>query len=103
MKLVDFTQMTDLYDEILKNNSKSVSEFCEQLVTETSLRDDFLQEYVDEIVDSMVHKDIVRAYSQLLLEGLYKKVDNDQDEQIVKECAGVFPYVLERFGVDLTM
>ena len=95
--------MTDLYNEILKSEemSKSIEEFANELVENPTVRDNFLQEFVDEVIDSMDPKDIIRAYAQNLLEDLYKKCDEDQEEYIIRNCAESFPYVLQRFGVEI--
>ena len=95
--------MTDLYNEILKSEemSKSIEEFANELVENPTVRDNFLQEFVDEVIDSMDPKDIIRAYAQNLLEDLYKKCDEDQEEYIIRDCAECFPYVLQRFGVEI--
>jgi hypothetical protein len=93
----------DLYNEILKSQEvpKTVEEFANELVENPIVRDNFLEEFVDEVIDSMDSKDIIRAYAQTLLEDLHKKCDANQEEYIVQECAECFPYVLQRFGVEL--
>lgn len=95
--------MTDLYTEILKFEQmpKTTEEFATELVENPKVRDNFLQEFVDEVIDSMDPKDIIRAYVQNLLEDLYNKCDEDQEEYIIRDCAECFPYVLQRFGVEL--
>lgn len=93
--------MEDLYKEILKDTTKTIEQFSEQIAIEPEVRDNFLQEFVDEIVDSMDIKDIVRAYSNQILQDLYKQCDNNEEEAIVNECAETFPYVLERFNVNV--
>ena len=93
--------MTDLYSEILKSEQmpKSIDEFVTEIVEDPTVRDNFLEEFVDEIVDSMDPKDIIRAYAQNLLNDLYSQCDENQEEYIVQECADCFPHVLQRFGV----
>jgi hypothetical protein len=93
----------DLYTEILKLEqvSKTIEEFTIELVEDPIVRDNFLEEFVDELVESMDPKDIIRAYAQNLLEDLHKKCDDNQEEYIVQECVECFPYVLQSFGVEL--
>lgn len=93
----------DLYNEILKSEQmpKSIEEFAEEIVEDPTVRDNFLQEFVDEVIDSMDPKDIIRAYAQNLLDDLYKQCDENQEDYIIQECAECFPYVLQRFGVEL--
>jgi hypothetical protein len=93
----------DLYNEILKSQEvpKTIEEFRDELVENPTVRDNFLEEFVDEVIDSMDPKDIIRAYAHTLLEDLYKQCDAKQEEYIVQECAECFPYVLQRFGVEL--
>jgi hypothetical protein len=93
----------DLYNEILKfeQMSKSIGEFAEEIVEDPTVRDNFLQEFVDEVIDSMDPKDIIRAYADSLLQDLYKQCDENQEEYIIQECAEYYPYVLQRFGVEL--
>ena len=95
--------MTDLYTEILKCEQmpKSLDEFITEIVDDPTTRDNFLEEFVDELIDSMDPKDIVRAYADNLLQDLYKKCDENEEEYIVQECAEYFPYVLQRFGVEV--
>lgn len=93
----------DLYDEILKFQQvpKTTEEFANELVEDSVIRDNFLQEFVDEVIDSMDPKDIIRAYADSLLQDLYKQCDENQEDYIIQECAECFPYVLQRFGVEL--
>jgi hypothetical protein len=93
----------DLYNEILKSENvpKTIEEFANKLAEDPTVRDNFLDEFIDEVIDSMDPKDIIRAYARTLLEDLYKKCDENQEEYIVQECAECFPYVLQRFGVEL--
>jgi hypothetical protein len=95
--------MTDLYNEILKYEkmTKSLDEFSDELVENPTIRDNFLQEFVDEVIDSMDPKDIIRAYADSLLQDLYKQCDENQEDYILQECAECFPYVLQRFGVEV--
>jgi hypothetical protein len=93
----------DLYNEILKFEevSKTTDEFASELVKDLTVRDNFLQEFVDEVIDSMDTKDIIRAYADSLLQDLHKQCDENQEDYIIQECAECFPYVLQRFGVEL--
>ena len=93
----------DLYNEILKSQevAKTIEEFSDELSTNPAIRDNFLVEFVDEVIDSMDPKDIIRAYAHTLLEDLYNQCDNNQEDYIIQECAECFPYVLQRFGVEL--
>jgi hypothetical protein len=95
--------MTDLYNEILKCEQmpKTIEDFANELVEDPIVRDNFLEEFVDEVIDSMDPKDIIRAYAQTLLYDLHKQCDNNQEDFIIQECAECFPYVLQRFGVEL--
>lgn len=93
----------DLYNEILKFEevSKTTDEFASELVKDPTVRDIFLQEFVDEVIDSMDPKDIIRAYADSLLQDLHKQCDENQENYIIQECFECFPYVLQRFGVEL--
>ena len=95
--------MIDLYSEILKTEqmSKSIEEFLSEIVEDPTVRDNFLEEFVDEVIDSMDPKDIIRAYSQNLLDDLHTKCDKNQEEYIVQECVECFPYILQQFGVEV--
>jgi len=81
--------------------AKTASEFANELVENTTVRDNFLQEFVDEVIDSMDPKDIIRSYADSLLQDLHKQCDDNQEDYIIQECAECFPYVLQRFGVEL--
>jgi hypothetical protein len=93
----------DLYNEILKSQEvpKTIEEFATQIIEDPIVRDNFLEEFVDELIDAMDPKDIIRAYALTLLNDLYNQCDNNQEESIIRECADSFPYVLQRFGVEL--
>lgn len=93
--------MSDLYSEILKSEQmpKSIDDFITEIVEDPTVRDNFLEEFVDEVIDSMDPKDIIRAYADNLLTDLYNQCEKNQEEYIVQECAEYFPYVLQRFGV----
>jgi predicted RecB family nuclease len=96
-------QTMDLYNEILKFQQvpKTTEEFVDELVEDPIVRDNFLQEFVDEVIDSMDPKDIIRAYANSLLQDLYRQCQENQEDYIVQECVESFPYVLQRFGVEL--
>lgn len=93
----------DLYRQIVNYEKPimDIEDFIDEIVENPQKRDDFLQEYVDEIVDSMDPKDIVKAYSKILLNSLHSRIEYHQEDLIVKECYEQFPYVLDRFGVDV--
>jgi hypothetical protein len=93
--------MSELYNEILKLEKmpKTLNEFINEVAEDPTVRDNFLEEFVDEVIDSMDPKDIIRAYAQTLLDDLHNQCDDNQEDYIVQECAECFPYVLERFGV----
>lgn len=95
--------MIDLYSEILKSEQmpKSIEEFLSEIVEDPTVRDNFLEEFVGEVIDSMDPKDIVRAYADSLLQNLYKQCDENQEEYIVQECVECFPYILQQFGVEV--
>jgi len=80
---------------------KTIESFANQISENPVVRDDFLQEFVDELIDAMDPKDIIRAYAENLLQDLYEQCDNNNETFIVQECAEAFPYVLQRFGVEL--
>jgi hypothetical protein len=93
----------DLYNEILlfEEVSKTTEDFANELAKNPTVRDNFLQEFVDEVIDSMDPKDIIRAYADSLLQDLHMQCDENQEDYIIQECAECFPYVLQRFGVEL--
>jgi hypothetical protein len=93
----------DLYNEILKSQEvpKTTEEFANELAEDPTVRDNFLEEFVDEVIDSMDTKDIIRAYAQTLLEDLYKQCDDNQENYIIQECAECYPHLLQKFGVEL--
>lgn len=95
--------MMDLYQEILKLEEmpKSLEEFVDEIVEDPTVRDQFIEEFVDEIVDSMDPKDIIRAYADTIYQDLMRQCDENEENDIVQECAELYPYVLERFGVIL--
>ena len=108
-----FLKMPNLYDEVLKyernfpfffNMSKFTKEtFANEISENSQLRDDFLQEYVDDIVFNMSIKELRKSFSETLLNLLYQDCDADQEEKIVEEVADVHPHILTRFGVDVTV
>lgn len=93
----------DLYSQILEYEKPNMNleDFIDNIVENTHVRNDFLQEYVDEIIDSMSPKDIAKAYSKILLNSLNSRVEYHQEDIIVKECYEQFPYVLDRFNVNV--
>ena len=95
--------MTDLYSEILESEQmpKTLNEFVDEIAEDPTVRDNFLEEFVDELIDSMDPKDIIRAYADTIYQDLMKQCNENQEEYIVQECAEFYPYVLERFGVNL--
>lgn len=94
----------DLYNQILEYEKPNMDleDFIDSIVENPQVRDDFLQEYVDEIIDSMSPREIAKAYGKILLNSLNSRVEYHQEDMIVKECYEQFPYVLDRFNVDVT-
>jgi len=94
----------DLYNQILEYEKPKMDleDFIDSIVEDPQVRDDFLQEYVDEIIDSMSPREIAKAYAKILLNSLNSRVEYHQEDMIVKECYEQFPYVLDRFDVDMT-
>lgn len=99
---------TDLYSEILKYEDgpslklkvmKSEFEFADEIALDERTRDDFLQDFVDDIIHSMSTKEIAKEYSKVLLENFYNRLDRNEESQIVQECANRFPHILTRFKV----
>ena len=92
----------DLYNQILEYDKPDMDleDFIDSIVENPQVRNDFLQEYVDEVIDSMSPKDIAKAYSKILLNSLNSSVEYHQEDMIVKECYEQFPYVLDRFNVN---
>lgn len=99
---------TDLYSEILKyedgpslklNAMKSEFEFADEIALDETTRDDFLQDFVDDIIHSMSTKEIVKEYSKILLDNFYNRFDRNEEFQIIQECANRFPHILTRFKV----
>lgn len=93
----------NLYNEILKyeKSPMKLEEFVAKLIESSEVRNDFIQEYVDEIIDSMDLKEIKKAYSRILVSSLNARCDLNQEDAIAKECFNQFPYVMDRFGVDV--
>ena len=93
-----------LYNQILEYEKPNMDleDFIDSIVENPQIRDDFLQEYVDEIIDSMSPREIAKAYAKILLNSLNSRVEYHQEDMIVKECYEQFPYVLDRFNVDVT-
>jgi hypothetical protein len=93
----------DLYSEILKSEemSKTIEEFSNEITEDLVVRDNFIEEFVDEIIDSMDPKEIIRAYADTIYQDLMRQCDENEENAIVQECAECFPYVLQRFGVAL--
>lgn len=100
--------MSFLYNEILKYHEqtsikvkslKTESEFADELVNNERVRDDFLQDYVDEIIDTLGAKEIVRKYSEILLNEMYERCDAGEEQILIEECSSQFPFILSRFNV----
>ena len=94
----------DLYNQILEYEKPNMDleDFIDSIVENSQVRNDFLQEYFVEIIDSMRPKEIAKAYAKILLNSLNSRVEYYQEDMIVKECYEQFPYVLDRFNVDVT-
>ena len=48
--------MSDLYSEILKSEQmpKSIDDFITEIVEDPTVRDNFLEEFVDEVIDFLI-------------------------------------------------
>ena len=72
---------SDLYSEILEYEkiTKSIDDFVEKISEDSKTRDDFLEKYIKEFINS----------------------DQNNINEIVQNCANSFPYVLQGFGVSV--
>lgn len=79
----------------------NIYDFADRVSTSPSVRDRFLEAYIERIIDGMDDKDIVSAYSDMLFERYVKDVKDGAADGIIEQAAEFFPDMLEdEFDVD---
>ena len=74
----------------------NIYDFSDKLNAYTRLREQFIEKYVDNLVNTMDPDDIVRSWAELMYENLYSEVKRDGPDGLIEQVAYDFPDWIER-------
>lgn len=79
----------------------NIYDFSDKLNADKSLREEFLQKYVDHLVNTMDPDDIARSWAELMYESLYSEVKEEGSDGLIEQVAHEFPeWIEQEFNVD---
>lgn len=82
----------------------NIYDFSDKLNADKSLREKFINKYVDHLVNNMDVNDIIADWARLVYEDLYTECKQDGADGLVEQVAREHPDLLEdAFGVDTSL
>ena len=82
----------------------NIYDFSDKLNADKSLREEFLQKYVDHLASNMDADDIIADWARMVYENLYSDCREDGADGLVEQVAHEFPDLLEdSFNVDTSL
>ena len=82
----------------------NIYDFSDKLNANDALRKEFIDKYVDQLVNTMDINDIVSSWADMMYENLYSECREDGADGLVEQVAYEYPDLLEsEFGVDTSL
>ena len=82
----------------------NIYDFSDKLNADDRLRKEFIDSYVDHLVNNMDVNDIVADWARMVYEDLYVECKEDGADGLVEQVAYEYPDLLENaFGVDTSL
>jgi hypothetical protein len=82
----------------------NIYDFSDKLNADKSLREEFINKYVDHLISNMDVNDIIADWARLVYEDLYTECKQGGADGLVEQVAQEYPDLLENaFGVDTSL
>ena len=82
----------------------NIYDFSDKLNADERLRKEFLNKYVDHLIDNMDTDDIIADWARMMYESLYSDCREDGADGLVEQVAHEFPDLLEEsFNVNTSL
>jgi NAD(P)H-flavin reductase len=82
----------------------NIYDFSDKLNASDKLRKEFIDKYVNHLVESIDTDDIIADWAQMMYDKLYTECREDGADGLVAEAAQDYPDLLEsEFGVDTSL
>lgn len=79
----------------------NIYDFSDKLNADSRLREQFIEKYVDNLVNTMDPDDIARSWAELMYESLYSEVKEEGPDGLIEQVAFEFPdWIKEEFNVN---
>lgn len=79
----------------------NIYDFSDKLNVDTRLREQFIEKYVDNLVNTMDPDDIVRSWTELMFENLYSELRECGPDGLIEQVACNYPeWIEEEFNVN---
>lgn len=82
----------------------NIYDFSDKLNANDKLRKEFIDKYVDFLVNNMDASDIISDWARMMYENLYSECREDGADGLVEQVAYEYPTLLQsEFGVDTSL
>jgi hypothetical protein len=82
----------------------NIYDFSDKLNANDKLRKEFIDKYVDFLVNNMDASDIISDWARMMYENLYSECRQDGADGLVEQVAYEYPTLLQsEFGVDTSL
>lgn len=79
----------------------NIYDFSDKLNADSRLRAEFIEKYVDNLVNTMDPDDLARSWATLMYENLYSEVKQGGSDGLIEQVAFEFPdWIEEQFNVN---
>lgn len=82
----------------------NIYDFSDKLNANDKLRKEFIDKYINQLINNMDQNDIVSSWANMMYENLYSECREDGADSLIEQVAIEYPDLLENeFGVDISL
>lgn len=82
----------------------NIYDFSDKLNADDKLRKEFIDKYINQLINNMDQNDIVSSWANMMYENLYSECREDGADGLIEQVAIEYPDLLENeFGVDTSL
>lgn len=82
----------------------NIYDFSDKLNANDKLRKEFIDKYINQLINNMDQNDIVSSWANMMYENLYSECREDGADGLIEQVAIEYPDLLENeFGVDTSL
>lgn len=82
----------------------NIYDFSDKLNANDKLRKEFIDKYINQLINNMDQNDIVSSWANMMYENLYSECREDGADGLIEQVAIEYPDLLENeFGVDISL